>query len=179
MLEMIKKYSRNSILISVFMIIFSLFLMIKPMESFNVMIMIFGTLILIDGIAHVISYFKLPKEFIIFNFEFVVGILQFIFGLFCFIKPDIVASIFQIVIGVWVLMSSVVRFQLSLDLKRSGNNNYMMLLILSLITFVLALLIIADPLSSFVAITTLLGIVMFISEIINIIEYVIILTKIK
>ncbi len=133
----------------------------------------------IDGIFHVISYFKIPKEFMFFSFELAQGVLQVVFGIFCILKPEIVGSIFQIVIGIWILMSSVVRFQLALDLKRSGNANFIILVILSVITFILSLLIITDPLSSFITLTTIVGIVMFVSETINIIEYVIILRKIK
>lgn len=179
MLEYIKKYSKNSFIISILLIIFSLLLMVKPSESIAFIVIVFGSLIAIDGIFHIISYCKMDKAFRIFNFELVEGLLQILFGIFTICKPDIISSLFPIVIGIWIIMSSVIRFQLSINLRDTEGSNWIMLLVLSLITFALGLLMVINPWGSMITLTTLVGIVLFISEVINIIQYVLILVKIR
>lgn len=179
MIELIKRYSKSSIFVSILLIIFSIALMLKPMESLNMIISIFGILVLINGITNILSYIKTPKEFSFFNFELTIGILECIFGTFCIINPGMIGGIINVAIGVWILMSSVIRFQVALDIKNIGDKNYVILLVLSVVTFILSLLLITDPFSSIMALTTIIGVCMFISEIINIVQYVIILIKVK
>ena len=68
MQEFIKKYSKNTLLISVLLLILSIFLMLKPLSSINVIVRLFAGIIVIDGIIHIVSYFKTPQEFKIFSF---------------------------------------------------------------------------------------------------------------
>lgn len=177
--EYIKKYSKNSIVISILLIIFSIFLMVRPYESVNLIIMLFGGAVAIDGIIHIISYFKVPNEYRIFNFELLEGVLQIIFGLIAIFSPFSISGLFPILIGVWIILSSIVKFQLSLNLRHINGSNWIMLLVLSIITFILGILMIVNPLSSVVTITTIAGILLFVSEVINVIEYIFILVKIK
>lgn len=179
MQEYIKKYSKNSIVISILLILFAVLLMVKPSESINFIVTIFGVLIAIDGSFHIISYLKMSKELRMFNFELIQGILQILFGLFTVLKPDIISGLFPIVIGVWILMSSVVKFQLSFTLRDTEGSDWIMLMVLSIITFILGILMVINPLGSVITLTTIVGIVLFISEIINVIEYIFILVKIR
>lgn len=174
----LKKYTINSLLISVLLIIFSIFLMVKPTESITFIVIMFSGVVAIDGIFHIISYFSVPNELKFFNFELIEGISQLILGILTMLKPEWVSAFFPMFIGMWIIFSSIVKFQFALNIKQTGNVNWIIILTFSIITFLLGLLMVINPIGSIITITTLCGIVLFIAEILNVIQYIIFILKI-
>ncbi len=174
----LKKYTINSLLISVLLIIFSIFLMVKPTESITFIVIMFSGVVAIDGIFHIISYFSVPKELKFFNFELIEGISQLILGILTMLKPEWVSAFFPMFIGMWIIFSSIVKFQFALNIKQTGNVNWIIILTFSIIIFLLGLLMVINPIGSIITITTLCGIVLFIAEILNVIQYIIFILKI-
>lgn len=179
MQEFIKKYSKNTLVISILLLILSIFLMLKPLSSINVIVRLFASIIAIDGIIHIVSYFKTPQELKILSFEFLEGIVEIIGGGLTIFFPQWISAMFPIIIGMWIILSSVIKFQLALNLKNVEGSNWLMLLILSIITTILGVLIVFNPIISTITITAICGIILFATELINVIEYIFILVKLK
>ena len=79
--EYIKKYEKSSILSSILMIIMAILLMIKPTTMLNTIIMIFGGIILVQGIISLILYFFTDKETRVFSNALLEGIICIIVAL--------------------------------------------------------------------------------------------------
>ena len=58
----VKKYEKYSLVVSILMIIISLFLIFKPMKSLEFIVMVFGITLLIDGFMRIFSYFNIEDE---------------------------------------------------------------------------------------------------------------------
>ena len=71
----IKNYERYAILISILMIFFSIFLIVKPDISVLFFILLFGVLLVISGLGSLFSYFLTEKEDRLFSFDLISGIL--------------------------------------------------------------------------------------------------------
>ena len=125
------------------------------------------------------KYYRVPKELKLFNYELIEGILQFILGIITLINPDWVKAFFPMLIGMWIVLSSIIKFQFAINIKEDINSNWIIILTMSIITFILGLIIVFNPIGSVITITTLGGIVLFITELINIIEYIVIILKLK
>lgn len=179
MQELIRKYSKNTLLISILLLILSIFLMLKPLSSINIIVRLFAGIVVIDGIIHIVSYFKTPQELQFFSFEFLEGLVEIIGGGLTLFFPQWISAIFPIIIGIWIILSSIIKFQLALNLKNVENSRWLMLLILSIVTIILGFVIVFNPIISTVTITAICGIILFSSELINIIEYIFILVKLK
>lgn len=175
----IKKYSRNSLIISTLLIILSFFLIINPFRSLQILSIIFGIILLIDATIHIISYFKSPNEFRTFNFEFIVGIIEILISLILFVYPNWISIVFSIFIGIWIIISSIIKIQISINIRNIKGVKWLVLLIFGIITLLFGLVVIFNPFSSAIALTTLWGVIIFITELINIIEYIFILVKLK
>ncbi|MFV0413975.1 MAG: DUF308 domain-containing protein [Oscillospiraceae bacterium] len=76
------------------------------------------------------------------------GALLVALGIFLFTKPSILVELLPILVGFAILYDSVVKLQTSLELKSAGFKPWWSILILSLITTVLALLLIVNPFAS-------------------------------
>lgn len=170
MIDYMKRYAKGSIVLSICLIVLSLFLIFKPDISLSVLFICFGCFLLIIGIMHTISYFSSPKEFKAFSFELVEGIIYIILGLVLIFNPNIIKAFLPIIIGCWMIINSIVRFQLAFNLKSSDNPSWGLILILSFVTLILGIVMIINPFASMAILTTICGIMLLASELINVFE---------
>jgi len=84
-----------------------------------------------------------------------------------------------IMIGTWIFIKSIMKFQLAINLKSTIAEKWGLLLVSSILMCILGILIIANPFEAIVTLTRFIGIMMLIVEILNICEsaYFLIQTK--
>ncbi len=178
-IDFVRKYEKNSILASICMIILSCFLIFKPMESMIFVIYFFGIVTLLEGIIHIISYFNTEKELKIMSFEFTEGVLEIVAAMLIIIFSKYLVAIFPIVIGVWMILKSLTRFQISINLKACDEKNWLLTLVFSIITFIFGIIIFLNLFQTVITVTILAGILLLINEIINLVEFVYTLISLK
>lgn len=175
----LKKYGTNSLIISLLLIILAVFLIFKPVSSINILMIILGAIIALDGLIHFISYFTSPLEFRAFNFELAQGILEMVAGFIFITHPSWLISILPFIIGAWIIFESIIKIQLAINMRETPESNWVIMLILSIITIVLGLYIILNPLASAAVAVSLCGVGLLISESLNAIECVYIMMRLK
>ena len=89
----IKNIGRESIFISCLLIVISLFMILKPVTVLSVIIIMFGYILVADGLIHFVSYFSIRDEYRYFSYELAQAILDVILG---FIVVCNVSSIEQV-----------------------------------------------------------------------------------
>lgn len=161
----IKKYAKNSLLISLLLIAFSFFLIFKPVQSITIIMSILGLIIIAIGIVKMISYFTAHKEYRLYNFDLVQGIICIIAGGVIIFKPTIIFTFLQFIVGIWMIIQSIVKIQISLNLRTLSSKYWIATLILSILTLILGLVILFNPFATTIALTTICGIMLLISEI--------------
>ena len=77
----IRKIGLNSIVISLLLIVLALFMIIKPLGTVNVLMLILGYILIVDGLIHFISYFSIKTEYRFFSYELAQSILYILLGL--------------------------------------------------------------------------------------------------
>lgn len=176
--EFVKKYEKNSIWISVLMLILAIFLIFRPIASSLATVYMFGMFVLIDGIIHIVSYFKTEKNDRLMNFEFAEGILSILSGLLIFYSAEYLVAVLPILLGVWIIVKSIIKMQISMNVRTDIQSNWVLILIFSIISLLLGIFILFNPMYGYVTIS-IMGIFIAIYEILNIIESVYILNKLK
>lgn len=179
MTENIIKYLKSSIAISILLIIFALFLIFAPEASLGLIMRILGIILLFNGILHIINYFSEFKEFKTISIQLIIGILTFVIGLTIIFKPFIINDILILLIGSWIIIQSLIKFQISLKCKMSGLEYWVFPLVSSIFDFAIGILILFNPFETLIAITTLSGIILLISEIINMSQDIYFLKSVK
>lgn len=176
MLENIKKYEKFSFIISILLIVFSLFLIFKPQASLNFMVIILGVFLTLSGIFHIVSYFTSNNEFRSVSLELIEGTLYTIIGIFLIFKPTIFNEFLGIIIGSWLIIQFVIKFQFAFNLKSISSVSWPMMLISAIIHLIFGIVMLINPFTSIVAITTIAGIILLITEVGNIFESIFLLT---
>lgn len=168
MQDFINKYSTNSILISVLLIILSMFLIFNPTMSLNVIVVIIGIILTVNGIVHTVSYFSSSKELKMFSVELAIGVISLLVGLVFIFNPSVVQEFLAFIIGAWIILKSITSIQLALNMRES-TNKWFIALILAIFTFILGIILILKPFATSVLISAC-GVMLLISEVANIIE---------
>ena len=166
----IKKYNKYSYLASILMLILAIFLIVKPLQSISTIITTFGVILIIEGILNLLSYFKLEKEYRVMSFSVVMGITNILFGIMAIILSDTLISFFPIIISIWIILKSIVNFQISLNLKSINASSWLFTMVTSVITFILGIIILINPFQSAALAIRIIGIVLAITEIDNVVE---------
>lgn len=173
--KIFKKTGWISILTSIIFAVLGGILIWKPNETIKVISYILGSIFIIIGIAKTINYFLSKGKYELYNYNLVFGLMAVVLGIVTICCSDTIGAIFRIIIGIWIVYSSLVRFNLSLKLKSMDVKMWIYSLILAMLMFVCGLFIALN--SGSVVMT--IGIVMVIYSIIDIVEDVIFMKNVK
>jgi len=178
MVDNIKKYEKTSIATSILLIIFSMFLIFKPEASLNFIVIVIGAFMALVGIIHMVSYFTSNKEFRAMSTELIEGTMYAVIGIFLIFKPNILNEFLGVIVGAWQIIQFIIKFQFAFNLKSVSSATWSLMLISSLLHLVFGIIMIINPFASMVAITTIAGIILLVTEIGNIAESVYLLIKV-
>lgn len=170
MQEYLKKYAKHSIVNSIVVVILALFLIFKPIQSLNFVVILIGVVLLLNGIRHAISYFSTSNEYRSMSFELLQSIIYVIPGLIFIFNPGVINDFVNYIIGIWLIIESVFKLQISLNLKSMENEKWKSSLIIPIITAILGIIIIFTPFSVVATALTITGILLLISQIVSLVE---------
>ena len=173
--NILKKTGWESIIESLIFAVLGIILVSNPNGTVKLISWILGAIFIVIGIAKIINYFKLKGNNDFLNFELIYGLTSIVIGIVAMAYMNIIGSIFRIIIGVWILYTSFVRINFSMQIKRIGSNMWISSLILAVIMFICGLYIIINS----NAIIVTIGIIMIVYAVIDIIENIIFMKNIK
>lgn len=175
MKNILKKTSWISILESIIFAILGLIIIFNPEGVLVTISCILGVIFILIGIGKIINYFLSKGKYDFYNYNLIYGLMACILGIITIIYGRTISSIFRIIIGIWIIYSSFIRMNLSIELKTLKLNIWIYSLILAVIMFICGLYI---TMNSGAVIVTI-GIFMVVCSIIDIIEDIIFLKSVK
>ena len=178
-IDYLKKYEKESIVVSLALLIIAIFLIAKPGIALTTAVTIFGVIFLIEGIISIISYMMEETEIRAFSSELMMGILLTMLGLIILFNKTLFISMIPIITGIWIIIRSIMKFQLAINLKSSVDEKWGWMLASSILMCVLGILIIVNPFEAIVTLTRFVGIMIVIAEVIDIFESIYFLAKVK
>lgn len=173
--KILKKSGQVSIIESIVFAILGVCLIANPEEIVKIISYILGGGLIIVGIFKIINYIKTKDQNDLYNYNLIYGVMAIVMGIVTIVYSSTIGNIFRIVIGIWIIYSSVVRASSSLKLKAINSNIWIYTLIISIIMFCCGLYIVLNKGTIIVTI----GILMIVYAIMDIIENIIFLRNIK
>lgn len=166
----IRKLGRNSIIMSIILLVFGLFMFIKPISTINALMMIFGILLVIDGLVHLVSYFSIKNEYRFFSSELAQAIIYIILGFLLVCNYNTISSFLPIILGIWIIVDSIFKLQIALNIRDIYDSHWGILLAMSIINALLGAVILINPFESLALLTMCCGAILMIVELISIFE---------
>lgn len=166
----IRKLGRNSIIMSILLIVGGLFMVANPIETINILMIIFGCLIVINGLVHLISYFSIKDEYRFFSTELAQSIIYIILGFVLVCNYDNISNLLPVILGIWIIVESIYKLQIALNIRDIYNSHWGILLAMSIITGLLGMVILFNPFETLALFVKIAGVVVIIVELIYIFE---------
>ena len=141
--------------------------------------MLFAIIILVNGIIKLVQYFRTDAQMRMMNFGLAEGILSILAALIIIISSNALIAFLPIMFSIWIIVQSIITIQLSMGLKLSETKGWWVVLILSIITLLLGVIIMFNPFASMAATTTVVGIILAVTEAIHLVEGIVTLVKMK
>ena len=174
--KIFKKTGWLSILISLVFALIGGILIWKPNEIITILSYILGTILIIIGIGKIIHFVSSKGEYDLYQYDMILGIFAIILGIVAIIYNDAIATLINIIIGMWITYTALIRLSVAIKVKKQSNKNiWIPILVLALIMLVCGIFIIFNK----EVIVTTMGIVLLIYSIIDIIEEIIFMREVN
>lgn len=168
MKDLFKRTTTSILISSVVAFILGLLMAVVPNISLQAIGIVFGIYIIIHGIVLIALDFAAHNVYIPFQ-GIMSGILSIIVGIIMLAMPNVLAAIFTIALGIWIILSSINVISISISVKK-GIANWYLWLLLGIIDLICGLIILFNPFASSISIVVLGGIIMMIHSVITFVD---------
>lgn len=141
----------NGMVICLFELVIGILLLINPIGFTTGIIMTGGGLLILSGLVNCIRYFRAEVREAARGQYLTKGLVAVIAGVFCIYNTEwflVTFSALTVIYGVVVLLASVEKIQLCLDMLRLKKKKWYLAAISAVISLVCAVLILKNPFSS-------------------------------
>lgn len=153
---------------SILFAIIGILLIVWPEQIIKMISTIIGIAIIILGIFGIIRYFRNNER--TFNFDLMYGIICVIAGALIITNTKVVASFLPVIIGIWMIGNSVIKIQYAMTLKDYNSNNWLTIMIVSVLTLACGILFVFNPFKGATLLTQTLGIALFAYAVVDIVN---------
>lgn len=177
--EYIKKSERRAILSSAIMILVAILLIIKPETMLSTSVLIFGISLLIDGAYSVILYIVMEREQKMYSYALVEGVVEIMAAMFILMNSNVLISVISIIVGCWIVIKSIMKIQFAINVKNYEGRSWVVILMSAIVTLALAVYIFIEPFNSVVSVTVVSGVFLLITGIVELVESIVMLIKLR
>ena len=173
--DLLKKSGTSNILVSIIFGLFGVILCILNEGAVKVISCLIGLLFIMIGVSRLVNYVKGRGMGEHFNFDLFCGLVAIVLGGAAIIYTDAIGIILRLIVGTWIVYSGITRTYLSFKLKAFNSSIWIISLVLSILMIIFGIYIMLNS----GVIVTLIGSLMIAYSIIDIIESIIFIKKIK
>lgn len=161
------KLKHLSIITVLASLIIGVVLIVKPDEALQVVSLILGAAIILLGIGSWIYYFAKDN----FVFFAIMGTLALITGIIVCVKYKSIITVLLLIFGIFLIISGVIDLISAIDAKKKGIRGWGVSLAMAAAVMILGLIVSANPFSSMVLVTRLLGVALLVYAVMDIIAF--------
>ena len=165
----IKRNFNTSLYLSFLYVIIGLFLFIKPDITISLISYFIGGILILIGVISIIKYFSSLDNLNVLGFDLTYGILLLIAGIFLVLDTSLFSKIINIILGIWIIVGGITKFQYSLMLRKTKNKDSIYTLLVSFLIFVWGIVLLLNPFKSALLITQTIGVFLIIYSVLDII----------
>ena len=145
-----------------------IFLIANPAVGLESTLVLIGIILIVSGILAIIKYITNEHNF--FKLELIYGILSFIAGLFAIYKPFDVATLITVIIGIWLVITSVVKLVMAIEFRKLKGSTWAFDLTVAILTILLGAMLLINPFKGYMVLSSYAGVMLMIYSSIDIVE---------
>ena len=177
--ELTKRIFWISLVSTLVMLIFGILLFIFPEAVIKSIAISMGVIFIIIGIVPIINYFRYRARGFSTTFSFMMGVFCIVVGLILLMNENVLGTIIPIITGVWMIINGINRISIAMDLRDDKISYWVFTFIYAIITLIIGVLLILDPVNGGKLVTKTIGIIICIYTIIDLVDLIIVKIKAK
>lgn len=134
----------RSVIFDILIIFIGVFFVIKPYSGLRLCEIVFSVILLLSGFMSIFEC-NAKKVVKLFNLSLIYGVLSIIFGLLIILNPLALANIVSLCIGIWMLLSGIIKISNSICIKKLEEESWSVLFGIGLMISLIGLLLIFNP----------------------------------
>lgn len=179
MRDLTKRIFLASIASTLVMLLFGILLFIFPETVIKSVAIAMGVIFIMIGVIPIINYFRFRATGFTTTFSFLLGIFCIVAGLILLMNENILGTIIPILTGVWMIINSINRISISMDLRDDKIPFWVITFIYAILTLVAGVLLILDPVNGGKLVTKTIGIIICVYSALDVIDLILIRIKAK
>lgn len=179
MRDLTKRIFWASIASTLVMLLFGILLFIFPETVIKSVAIAMGAIFIMIGVIPIINYFRFRATGFTTTFSFLLGIFCIVAGLILLMNENILGTIIPILTGVWMIINSINRISISMDLRDDKIPFWVITFIYAILTLVAGVLLILDPVNGGKLVTKTIGIIICVYSALDVIDLILIRIKAK
>lgn len=169
---MLKKFNQiinEAIGISIIFLLLGIIFLIYPNISIQVVAYLIAFILIGSGIY--LIGLEFTNRIIFFPMDTLFnGIISVILGTIILIYPNIFQTIIPIMLGIYFILDSIFKLKVATFLRRIDNTSWILTLLLTILSIICGIVLIANPLDSSIAIALFAGIILIVYSITGMID---------
>lgn len=170
--KFLKRSNWTDIVISALFLILGILFIAKPTEMMSVISILLGLVLFIMGFLKIVDYFtSKDKE----DYLLTMALIAVVLGVIVLFCSDVIAGIFRIILGIWIIASGIKNFQTSLVWKEVKSGLWTLTVICAMLMIVAGIVILVSNTLAF----RIVGVVILLYATLDIVSRVIFIKKVK
>lgn len=168
------KEKASGIVLCLFELIVGVLLLINPVGFTAGIIKVTGIVLMILGLIEIVKYFRTSAEEAFLGQMLVKGLVSVLAGAFCTFKTEwfiLTFPVLTIIYGVIILLVGLGKVQLTVDMVRRKNKNWVWAAINAVISIVCATVILNNPFTSTTVVWVFTGASLIVEGVLDIITF--------
>ena len=174
---MLKRIFRASLITSILLFCFGLILIFNSEGFIKSISTIIGIGLLVIGILPVVEFFRYRTDTFVSGISLISGIFSIVCGLMFLLNENMLMVIVPALIGVWMIINGVNKFQFAFNLKDQNENSWLITFIFSILIILCGAYFIINPIRGVKIVGGTLGIIICVYSVLDIIDCLIIKAK--
>lgn len=140
-----KNYKWTSLAVAAAYLVAGFLLLLYPNTSADILVTVFGLVLIIMGALNVITYFLMDVRETLYRNDFTMGIIRILLGLLIIWQKSLFQSVIPFLISIVIITSGFSKLQDGIDAKRIGAKTGWSQLILAAVSVVFGLIVLFHP----------------------------------
>ncbi len=172
MIKKINKYINLSIFTSILFVLFGGVILLFPKTTLSVFSYTTALVLAVVGIYLIVLDIRTMNN--LFYIESgLLGVLLLILGFIIIAHPSTLAVLLPVVLGIWFIVSSIIKFKFSAGLRGDNIGLWVLSLLVTILSVLCGVIFIVNPIESSEVITSSFGLIMIIYAVADSIEMII------
>ena len=154
-------------------------MLIWPDFMVNFAVYLFAGALCVFGIVLIINYWRSSAYEGALGYSLTLGLLTLLVGIVLICKPNILSTLLPFLWGLAMLVGGFGKVQMSVDLKRIGDNRWWILLIGAAVSLVLGVLCVLKPGAIATALAMFIGISLLVESVLDLVAILTLRKKIR